>query len=85
MQFQSKNINKDGLITLFYIKIILQVLFQICFYIPDLHWLGDNIRAQVDLIQYSINLQYINTPSLLQSKCIIITYEKKQNINQVCV
>ena len=40
-------------------------------------------RDLVYLIQPGINLQYITTTPPLQSKWIITTYEKKQNINQV--
>ena len=54
-------------------------LFRIWFFIPDLHWEGDNILAWVDFILLRINLQYILTPSHLQSKWIITTYRKKQN------
>ena len=39
--------------------------------------------ARFNSIQLVINLHYIPTPSPLQSKWIITTYEKKQKINQV--
>ena len=81
MRLQSKNINKLGVITPCYIVILLQVVFRIWLCIPDMHWAGNNICAWVDSIQSGINLKYIPIPSPLQSKLIIITYKKKQNIN----
>ena len=51
------------------------------FCIPALHWAGNNICAQVDLVKLGISLQYIPTPSPLRSKWIITKYDKKQNIN----
>ena len=57
MWLQPNNLNKARVITLYYIEILLQVVFIIWFFIPALHWVGNNIRAQVDLIQSGINLQ----------------------------
>ena len=49
-----------------------------------LYWAGNNIMDIVYLIQLGINLQYIPTPFHIQSNCTIATYEKKQNLGQVC-
>ena len=57
MWLQPKNLNKLRVITIFYIEIILQVLFRVWLFIPALNWAGNNIRAQVDLIQLGIKLQ----------------------------
>ena len=59
MRFQLKNINKVRVINLYYIEIILQVVFRICFCIPAPHWAGNNIYARINSIQAGINLQYI--------------------------
>ena len=45
IRLQSKNLNKVRVINLCYIEIILQVVFRILFYIPTIHWAGNNIRA----------------------------------------
>ena len=37
----------------------------------------------VDLVHSGINLQWIKKTSCIKSKCKIVTYKKKQNINQI--
>ena len=72
MRLQPKNLNKVRVVTLCYIEIFLQVVFQICFCIPALHWAVNNIRDRVDSIQSGINpvdhwevsLSVINPPLL---------------------
>ena len=54
------------MVNLCYIKILIQILFQIWFCIPALHWAGNNIYAQLDLIQSGINLQYITKGHVTQ-------------------
>ena len=51
MRLQPKNLNKVRVINLCYIKILLQVVFQIWFLYPALYWLGNNTHARVDSIQ----------------------------------
>ena len=58
MSLQSKNLSKLRVIILCYIEILLQVVFQNCFYIPVLHRVKNNISALVDLIQSEINLHF---------------------------
>ena len=52
MQFQSNNLNKVRVLTLYYIEILLQVVFRIWFCIPALHCTGNIICARVDFIQF---------------------------------
>ena len=59
-------------------EIILQVLFRIWSCVGREFFL-----SAVDLIQQIINLHWIPTPSLLQSKWKIAIYEKKQNTVQL--
>ena len=51
IQLQSKNLNEVSLITLCYIKILLQVLCQIWFLYPALYRVRNNIHDWVDSIQ----------------------------------
>ena len=64
---------------LLYIEIILQIVCRIWILCLTLYWAGNNIIDQVDLIQSRINLQYIRTPSLLQSNWIMTTYGREKN------
>ena len=51
MWLKSNNINKQRAITLCYIEILRQVVFQIWFLYTALYWAKNNIHAQADSIQ----------------------------------
>ena len=61
-------------------------LINICYYKNTsssiynlvLYWAGNNILSGAYLIQSGINLQCIPTPSCIQSKCTIATYENNK-------
>ena len=72
MRLKSKNLNKVSVITLFYVEIILQVVFRIWFYIPALHWEGNNVCARDDLIKSGINLHSIPTHKLLPKALFVM-------------
>ena len=54
MWLQSKNLNKVGVITLWYIEVLLEIVLLIWFLYPSLHWSGGNIHARVYLIQWCL-------------------------------
>ena len=63
------------MITLCYIEILYQLVFQIWFCVPYLHWGGGNFHARGNFVKLGINLQWILTPSPLRGKWIITTYD----------